>query len=209
MSRRRTAHGTAAANGATLVYESPATDELRPLAPAVAEPIEKRTNGTFTPEGAKVAARRRWELAKRPDFAKTELEFVPSKAFTPFDDARRKLTFERGTELAQLTGGLSRAVWTMVRGAAWLTAFAEFWAVEAAKTGSAEAAERAGRFFRQASMENAKALDIAAHEATARRDRGHVQLPSWLQLTDGDAESGGDELSGTETGTASGEREPA
>lgn len=168
MSRRRAAHGEAAKHGATIVYETPPTDELRPVPPGAAAPIERRPDGSFTPAGAAAAARRRAELAKLPDFAAGELDFVPHAEFAPFDAARRELTRTTGSDIATSTGGLSSAVWTIVRGAAWLTAFAEYWATVAASTGDADAAERAGRFFQRASIERVKAEDLAAREAAAR-----------------------------------------
>jgi hypothetical protein len=165
---RRKAHGTAAEHGATIVFETPPTDELRPVPADAAAPIDRRGNGTFTPAGAAAAARRRAELAKLPDFAEGELEFVSLPDFAPFDAARRELTTQEGSALATNTGGLSRTVWTIVRGAGWITAFAEYWATEAAKTGDPEAAERASRFFARASIERVKAEDLAAREAESR-----------------------------------------
>jgi hypothetical protein len=150
------------------VYETPATDELRSVPPGAADPIDRRCDGTFTAAGAAAAARRRAELAKLPDFAEGELEFIPVAAFAPFDDARRDLTRQSGTDLAAATGGLSRSVWTIVRGACWLTSFAEYWATVAAKTGDPEAAERASRFFARASIERVKAEDLASREAAQR-----------------------------------------
>lgn len=168
MTRRRAAHGRARGLGASVVYETPPVNELRPLPAVVAAPIEHRANGTFTPQGAAAAARRRWELAERPDFAARELDYIPTPDFAPFDDGRRELTSQTGSDLARITGGLSRAVWTVVRGACWLTAFAEYWAVQAARTGDPEAAERASRFFQRASIERVKAEDLASREAAAR-----------------------------------------
>lgn len=169
MTRRRSAHGAARAGGATVVYETPPADELRPVPAGAADPIARREDGTFTPAGAAAAARRRADLAKLPDFAEGELEFIPETAFAPFDDARRELTRQSGLDLARSTGGLSRGVWTVVRGACWLTAFAEFWATVAAQTGDPDAAERASRFFQRASIERVKAEDLAAREALARQ----------------------------------------
>lgn len=168
MTRRRAAHGTAAQGGATIVYEVPPTDEVRPVPDGAADPIQRRPDGTFTPDGAAAAARRRADMAKLPDFAEGELEFIPTADFAPFDTARRELTTKTGSDLATMTGGLSRSVWTIVRGACWLTSFAEYWSVVAAKTGDPEAAERASRFFQRASIERVKAEDLAAREAAAR-----------------------------------------
>ncbi len=168
MTRRRTAHGNAAAGGSTVVFETPPTDELRPVPQGAADPIARRGNGTFTPEGAAAAARRRAELAKLPDFAEGELEFIPAEDFAPFDAARRELTMESGRDMATTYGGLDRSVWTVVRGACWLTSFAEYWATVAARTGDPEAAERASRLFQRASIERVKAEDLAARAAASR-----------------------------------------
>jgi hypothetical protein len=161
-----------------VAFEVPPTDELRPVPPGAAAPIDRRGNGTFTPEGAAAAARRRAELAKLPDFAAGELEFIPAEDFAPFDAARRELTTESGRDLAASTGGLSRSVWTIVRGACWLTSFAEYWATVAARTGDPEAAERASRLFQRASIERVKAEDLAAREAAARPKTPHAT--PWL-----------------------------
>jgi hypothetical protein len=103
-----------------------------------------------------------------PDFAERELDFIPLEAFAPFDEARRELTRATGSYLATSNGGLSCNVWPTVRGACWMTAFGEYWAAEAARTGDPKAAERAGRFFSMASIERAKADDAAAREASNR-----------------------------------------
>lgn len=175
MTRRRKAHGNAAAGGATVVYETPPIDELRPVPAGASDPIERRKSGQFTSAGAAAAARRRADLAKLPDFAQSELDFIPTDDFAPFDAARRDLTRQTASDLASSTGGLSRGVGTIVRGACWLTSFAEYWAVVAARTGDPEAAERAGKFFQKASIERVKAEDLAAREAAARPK--HHALP--------------------------------
>lgn len=168
MTRRRTAHGAAADGGATVVYETPPTDELRSVPAGSADRIERRSDGRFTAAGAAAAGRRRADLARVPDFAESELEFIPDPDFAPFDAARRDLTRQTASDLAATTGGLSRSVGTIVRGACWLTAFAEFWATVAARTGDPDAAERAAKFFARASIERVKAEDLAARDAAAR-----------------------------------------
>jgi hypothetical protein len=186
MSRRRKAHGNAAKGGATVVYETPPSDEVRPVPVGAADPIQRREDGRFTSAGAAAAARRRADLARLPDFAAGELDFIPTEAFAPFDAARRELTRQSGTDLATTTGGLSRAVWTIVRGACWLTSFAEYWASVAAQTGDPEAAERASRLFQKASIERVKAEDLAAREAAARpqsMDHHYATLEARLKGT--------------------------
>jgi len=164
----RTPHGRAAKLGQTLVWETPPSDEQRTAPEGAAAPIGRRGNGTFTPEGARAAARLRVELGKRPDFAEGELEFVPAPAFAPFDAARRELLTGCGAEFFKATGGCSRRVWAIARGAAWLTALGEFWATEAAKSADGKAADRAAVLLSRASVEYQKAWDAACAEATNR-----------------------------------------
>jgi hypothetical protein len=45
--RRRTAHGRKAELGGTVVFEAPASDEVRTAPEGAADPIERRVNGTF------------------------------------------------------------------------------------------------------------------------------------------------------------------
>lgn len=167
----RTAHGNSAKGGQTLTWETPPSDEQRTAPDGAAAPIERRGNGTFTTEGAKAAGRRRAAMAERPDFADRELEFIPAETFRPFEDARRGLLSGAGGEVFEATGGVSRRVWAILRGAAWLTSFGEFWATEAAKTGSGDAADRAARLLSKASVEYQKAWDAACVEAEARPKR--------------------------------------
>jgi hypothetical protein len=60
---------------------------------------------------------------------------------------------------------------TTLRGYSWLVAFAEFYAVRAAKAGSDRDADRARHFFKDASIELAKAHELARAEAAARPAR--------------------------------------
>lgn len=168
MTRKRTPHGMLADTGATLTYESPATDELRPVAPDSAAPVERRTNGTVTPAGASELARMRWEAAKTPDFAERELDRVPAPDFAPFDKARKDYLGQRRRELHERTGGVSCAVGATLRGEAWLTAFGEYYATVAASEMDHESAERALKFLSKASIERAKAWDIAQVESDSR-----------------------------------------
>jgi hypothetical protein len=172
-SKRRTGwrkpHGNAAKLGASLVWETPPSDEQRPAPEGASVAIGRRSNGTFTSDGARVAARLRDELAKLPDFAEGELEFAALPAFQPFDAARRGLLSGCGSELFTATGGASRRVWAILRGAAWLTSFGEYWATEAARTGDGKAADRAASFLSKASVEYQKAWDAACVEAEGRK----------------------------------------
>lgn len=168
--RKRNAHGKTARSKTGPVYESVGTDELQSPPPGSADPLERRRDGTLTSEGARAAARLRWEAAKMPDFAAKELGFVASEDFAPFDAARRDMLSVRRRELHEQTGGVSAGVGATLRGEAWLTAFAEYWATVAARTGDGEAMERAARFFKAASGERARAFDMASTEATARKN---------------------------------------
>lgn len=166
MPRKRTAHGNGA--GAVIAYEAPQTDELRPAPPGAAAPVERRTNGTVTRDGAKELARMRWEAAATPDFASRELERVPAPDFAPFDKARREYLSQRRKELHEQTGGVSAAVGATLRGEAWLTSLGEYYATVAASELDHEAADRALRFLSKASIERAKAWDLAVVEAKRR-----------------------------------------
>jgi hypothetical protein len=177
--RRRTAHGNAAKHGATVVFETTPTDELRPAPEGSAAPVERRENGTVTPEGAAELARMRWEAAKMPDFAERELDVVPAEDFAPFERARREYLSHRRKELHESTGGVSAAVGGTLRGEAWLVALGEYYATVAATTLDGKAADRAAKFLQGASIERAKAWDLAVLEATARRDAPGADAP-WL-----------------------------
>lgn len=170
MARKRTAHGTAAAGGATIVFEATPTDELRPAPEGSAAPVERRDDGTITSAGAAELARMRWEAARMPDFAERELEKVPAPEFAPFDRARREYLSVRRQEMHVRTGGVSASVGATLRGEAWLTAFAEYYSTVASSTLDHEAAERALRFITKASTERAKAWDTAVIEAESRDD---------------------------------------
>jgi hypothetical protein len=167
----RKAHGAAARGGQTVVWETPPSDEQRTAPDGASAPIERRSDGRFTPDGARAAARRRDALRERPDFAERELTYVPAEAFAPFEDARRGLLLGTGGEIFEATGGASRRVWAILRGATWLTAFGEYWATEAAKTGDGRAADRAAGLLSKASVEYQKAWDTACAEAGERGNR--------------------------------------
>lgn len=171
--RKRQVHGKTASGerAPQTVWESVGTDEMRSPPPGSAAPLEHRKNGTWTSAGASAAARLRWAAAKVPDFASKELEFVPAPDFAPFDKGRRELTTKRRQELHESTGGVSAAVGATLRGEAWLTAFAEYWAKRAAETGDPDAMDRAMRFFKSASGERARAWDMASTEAQSRPQR--------------------------------------
>jgi hypothetical protein len=104
-----------------------------------------------------------------PDFAERELTFVPLDDFKPFDGARRELLSTDRQQLHDALGCVPAAAGATLRGAAWCTALAEFWATQAAKTGDPEAAERAARLFKSASMERAKAWEMTRAFAASRR----------------------------------------
>jgi hypothetical protein len=172
------AHGNAKANGQTVVFEA-VPDGVRDAAPVAAAPLAGSQGKRFTSESAAYAARRRWELAKVPDFAKRELEFTPTDDFKPFDEGRRELLIAKAGELLAMTGGeVGAGVMTVVRGYSWLIAFAEFYAVRAAKTGSDDDADRARRFFKDASIELAKAHELQRAEAAARPKTRAI--PPWF-----------------------------
>lgn len=163
----RTAHGNARKGGQTVVFET-APDGLRSVAPGSGEPLERREGGKFTSAGAAAAARRRHALAKVPDFAKGELGLIPFEGFEPFDEGRKGLLAAKAGEIVQATGEADTGVMATLRGWSWLVAFAEYYAHQAATAGDAEAATRARMFFKDASIELAKAWEFARVACEAR-----------------------------------------
>lgn len=162
------AHGSAKAVGTELVFEA-VPDGVRPAEPMPAASEPRPAGRPFTSETARTAALRRHALAKVPDFVKTELEFVPTEDFAPFDEGRKGLLDAKVAELTRMTGEAGVGVSTTVRGYSWLVAMGEFFAVRFAKTGSTDDAERSRRFFKDASIELAKAHELARAEAASRR----------------------------------------
>jgi hypothetical protein len=162
------AHGTLASTGETLAFVA-VPDGVRPAESVSPDPLTQTQGKRFDSATGRLAARRRHELAKLPDFARKELEFTPKDEFAPFDAGRRALLEAKAAELVSMTGGtVGAGVMTVVRGYAWLVSFAEFYAVRAAKTGSDDDADRSRRFFKDSSIELAKAHELARAEAAAR-----------------------------------------
>lgn len=163
----RTAHGNARKGGESIVFEA-VPDGLRSVNPGSAEPLERRSDGKFTAAGAAAAGRRRAALAKVPDFAKGELELVPFEGFEPFDIGRRGLLAAKSAEIVQATGEADTGTMATLRGWSWLVAFGEYYAHQAATTGDPEAATRSRQFFKDASIELAKAWEFARVSADSR-----------------------------------------
>jgi hypothetical protein len=163
----RPAHGTAAKRGKTMVFEA-VPDGMRPAPAPTTEPIETDAAGRFTSAGAAAAARRRHELAKLPNFAERELEFIPAESFKPFDKARRDLLSVRISELVTQYGHCSPGTVTVLRGWSWMIAFAEYYATKAAQEDSSSYADLAAKHFKNASIELAKAHEFARVEGAAK-----------------------------------------
>jgi hypothetical protein len=139
----------------------------------------------FTSDTAREAARKRWALDRLPDFATKELEFVAHDDFAPFDACRRIGLEERRAEVYRtFNAPLSVGVSAVLRGWAWLTAFAEFYAVQGAKTGSAGDMERSAKFFQKASIELAKAHELARAESAAHPRDPMAELDRRLGIGD-------------------------
>lgn len=166
---RRKAHGRAAELGATDVWETTPSDEVRAAPPEAAAPVERRGNGTVTPEGARELARRRWEAQRLPDFGdKAEPWLPPAADLAPFDGARKDLLAQRRDEITTTTGGVSSGVGAKLRGWAYIHAAGEYWASKFFATGDATFFEYMVRAFKAASTETDKADDQAAREARTR-----------------------------------------
>lgn len=174
------AHGRAKATGESLVFEA-VPDGVRPAEPPPAATEARPGGRPFTSETAKSAAQRRWALAKVPDFVRAELAYVPKDDFAPFDEGRRGLLEAKLAELVAMTGEAGVGVSTTVRGYAWLVSLAEFYSVRFARTGDDDDADRARRFFKDASIELAKAHELARAEAAARRDASPESSAPWLK----------------------------
>jgi hypothetical protein len=166
----RTPHGTAKQSGADIVFEC-VPDGLRPADPALAAPIERSTGGQFTAAGAATAARRKAELGKVPDAFKGELALVPFAGFEPFDTGRRGLLAAKSAEIVEATGQADTGTMAVLRGWSWLTAFAEYYAHQAATTGDPDAATKARQFFKDASIELAKSWEFARVRVGTRNHR--------------------------------------
>jgi hypothetical protein len=134
----------------------------------LAEPLERDSAGRFTPAGAAAAARRLHALAKVPNFAERELEFIPAAGFAPFDRARRDLLSHRIHELVTQYGHCSPGTVTVLRGWAWMVSFAEYYATLAARDDRADFADLAAKHFKSASIELAKAHEFARVEGEAK-----------------------------------------
>lgn len=177
--RLRAAHGAGAAAGAAVVAETLPKDgtgaRLRPVDPLPADPDPRPTGAPFDSDTARTAAKRRWALAARPDFAKRELEYIPHADFQQFDEGRRDLLDRRIAEVVAATGQASAGVCTTLRGYAWLVAFGEYYAVRAAKTGSDKDAARTVQFFKSASQQLGVAWELARVEAKARPAKTFIE----------------------------------
>lgn len=175
----RATHGALAATGQTVVAE-PVADGVRPVPPGAAAPVERRDDGTVTPAGAAELARRRWELAKLPDFNDSTAPWMPpADALAPFDDARKDLLTQRRGEVTGLTGAVSAGVGAQLRGWAYMHAAGEYWAARFFATGDPEAFTNMTRAFKAASTEDAKLRDAAVWEAKARELQGAAAAPTW------------------------------
>jgi hypothetical protein len=164
----RKAHGNAAKQGRTIVWETTPSDEQATAPEGATVAIERASHGKFTSAGAAEAARRRWELADLPDYAEFELALVPLDDWKPFDVIRRANYQQELDDIVDRTGGASRRVKKILRGWAYLGASAEYWAAVFQTTGDPHADERAERRYKAASIEGQKAWDAACAEADVR-----------------------------------------
>lgn len=177
----RTPHGAAKKSGAEKVFE-PVPDGVRPAPIGSADPLERRNNGTFTPQGAAAAARMRHEAAKVPDFGDRTMPWLPpSSELEPFDAARQDLLRQRRKELHESTGAVSSGVGAMLRAWAYIHSAGEYWASEFYATGDPQAFQRMVGAFKASSTEDAKLRDAAAWEAQARQ-RANPGLSATAQL---------------------------
>ena len=158
----RSAHGAAKAHGQTLVFESTAVDEL-PAAP-VPTPIERDARtGRVTRAGAARMAKLR---KHRTTIAGPAIACEPG--FERFNEQRRRLFRRELTSMQARYGELSPGVISILRGWAWLTTIGEYFCTRGAETGNTKLFESGALKSTQASIEYAKAIELAARDHAAR-----------------------------------------
>ncbi|GMV19951.1 MAG: hypothetical protein AMXMBFR56_81750 [Polyangiaceae bacterium] len=161
----RKAHGNAA-KATSLVWENTPVDEL---APAPAPPTTDKAAGRDG-KGRITSSEKAREMARlrhvRPDFVRVEVACTPE--FEPFNRRRQELVRQRVAELHAMFGGVSAGIGSMLRAWGWAVAFGEYLAHQAAQTGNPELMEQSGRALARASVELAKAYELAGKEHKAR-----------------------------------------
>lgn len=164
----RKAHGTAGKRQ-SLVWENTPVDEL---APAPALPTTDKRQGRDG-KGRITSSEKARELARlrqiKPDFVRVEVVCAPD--FEPFNRRRQELVRHRVAEVHAMFNGVSAGVGSMLRAWGWAVAFGEYLAHKAAQTGNPELMDQSGRALARASVELAKAYELAGKEAAARPRR--------------------------------------
>lgn len=173
----RKAHGRAAELGAVVVYETTPVDELPAVPEGSGVTIDRDGAGRVT--GSEAARRLAALRNAKPDFVRADIQCAPD--FVPYNVRRKEWTRRRVAEIHTMTGGVSVAVGAIIRGAGWAVAFGEYLAAQGAATGDPDLMDRSVKILGRASVELAKAYEIAAREAAARPRRA-ADVP-WLIST--------------------------
>jgi hypothetical protein len=162
----RTAHGRARELGQSVVWETTPVDELPPAPAGGTVDLRAGRDAQGRIQSSETARHMARLRHSPPDFVRERVDCSP--AFQPFDRRRRELVRQRIAELHQTYGGVSSGVGSVLRAWGWAVAFGEYLASQAAASGIAELMDQSTRHLARASVELAKAYELAAREAAAR-----------------------------------------
>lgn len=189
----RKAHGKAAALGAVVVVETLPPDELPVGVPVSTGPVERRSNGTFTAAGARVAGRLAGRAsADRKRFASRLADQLGmaevGDELAPYIDAASEFATAQIAHLASTVGGghVGPGPASIVQSSALALAASRYLYARGSKTGDAKLLGQAATL-----ADKSRTSLLTAHEITAREAQSQPQAqPSWLQ-------SGPDEKAGS------------
>jgi hypothetical protein len=172
----RKAHGAAAAGGALLVIEHAPPDELPAGTPAApSSPVERRSDGTVTPEGARALGRQGGiGAAERRRYASQLADTLGMGEVGPglvlYVDAAREFAEVHLHDLAQSVGGgrVGPGVASMVQSAALALAASRAMYAEGSRTGDHRLLGQAAQLADKSRTSLLTAHELAAREAAAR-----------------------------------------
>lgn len=162
----RSAHGRSKELGQTLVWESTPMDELPPAPTGGTVDLRAGRDEKGRIRSSETARQLAKLRHQRPDFVREHVECAAD--FAAYDRRRRELVRRRIAELHQAYGDVSAGVGMILRAWGWATAFGEYLAAKAAATGDPELMDQSTKHLARASVELAKAYDLAGKEAAAR-----------------------------------------
>jgi hypothetical protein len=162
----RKGHGQARKLGQTLVWEQTPLDEM----PSAPKPPTLDPKAGRDAKGRIASGDKARELARlrhiKPDFVRVDVAAAPE--FEPFNRRRKELVRKRVSELHAMYGDCSAGVGMILRAWGWATAFGEFMASKAAETADLDLMAQSGQVLARASVELAKAYELAGKEAASR-----------------------------------------